>query len=411
MSKMTNKRDTFVAAVAAKFPTSLTITRADIIALCDEEGLTWPSWFVNDPAYRAGRGLYVNPRSDTIVMLPPTKYTKKVKASGTIQSIVPITNSVSNLNEVSMSKSVTSISESIEDIDSLVPSKLSGYVPFGHFNDVRSIVKSNKFYPMYVTGLSGNGKTLMVEQVCAAEKRELIRVNITVETDEDDLIGGFRLVDGRTVWQNGPVVIAMQRGAVLLLDEVDLGSNKMMCLQPVLEGKSIFLKKINKLITPVNGFNIIATANTKGKGSEDGRFIGTNVMNEAFLERFSITLEQEYPSTKVESKILTNVLAKSNVEDKDFVEKLVQWAEIVRKTFADGGVSEIISTRRLVHICEAFIIFGSNREKAIQLCLNRFDNDTKTSFMDLYKKLDENATTNNNPANSIGTKDSTAYPF
>jgi MoxR-like ATPase len=245
---------------------------------------------------------------------------------------------------------------------------------------------------MYVTGLSGNGKTMMIEQVCAAEKREMVRVNITIETDEDDLLGGFRLVDGKTVWQNGPVIVAMERGAILLLDEVDLGSNKMMCLQPVLEGKSIYLKKINKVITPQPGFNIIATANTKGKGSDDGRFIGTNVMNEAFLERFSITMEQEYPPAKTEEKILTNVLSVSGVIDGDFVKKLVAWADIVRKSFYEGAVSEIISTRRLVHICEAYVIFNQNREKAIQLCLNRFDVDTKASFLDLYKKLDETIT-------------------
>jgi MoxR-like ATPase len=217
----------------------------------------------------------------------------------------------------------------------------------------------------------------------------MVRVNITIETDEDDLIGGFRLVDGRTVWQNGPVVVAMERGAVLLLDEVDLGSNKLMCLQPVLEGKPIYLKKINKVITPMPGFNVIATANTKGKGSDDGRFIGTNVMNEAFLERFSITMEQEYPAQKVEQKILNNVLGANGIEDTGFTDKLVQWADVIRKSFYEGAVSEIISTRRLVHICEAFVIFGQKRDKAIELCLNRFDVDTKTGFMDLYKKLDE----------------------
>ena len=232
---------------------------------------------------------------------------------------------------------------------------------------------------------------MMVEQVCASEKREMVRVNVTIETDEDDLIGGFRLVDGRTVWQNGPVVVAMERGAVLLLDEVDLGSNKLMCLQPVLEGKPIYLKKINKVITPMPGFNIIATANTKGKGSDDGRFIGTNVMNEAFLERFSITMEQEYPSAKTEQKILMNVLEASGIQDEDFTSKLVSWADIIRKSFYEGAVSEIISTRRLVHICEAYAIFGQNRKKAIQLCLNRFDVDTKNSFMDFYEKLDEQA--------------------
>jgi MoxR-like ATPase len=250
------------------------------------------------------------------------------------------------------------------------------------------IIKSGKFYPTYVTGLSGNGKTMMIEQICAQEGRELVRANITKETDEDDLIGGFRLVDGKTVWQNGPVIVAMERGAILLLDEVDLGDAKLMCLQPVLEGKAIFLKKTNRVVTPAKGFNILATANTKGKGSDDGRFIGTNVMNEAFLERFSITFEQEYPPLKTEAKILNNVLAASDIEDKDFAEKLVNWADMIRKAFYDGAVSDIISTRRLVHICEAYSIFGQNREKAIKLCLNRFDVDTKNGFFDLYAKLD-----------------------
>jgi hypothetical protein len=272
---------------------------------------------------------------------------------------------------------------------SLVPEKASGYVPFGHFPDIRSIIKSKKFYPTYITGLSGNGKTMMVEQICAAEKREMVRVNITIETDEDDLIGGFRLVNGETVWQDGPVITAMTRGAILLLDEVDLGSNKMMCLQPVLEGKSVYLKKTNRVVHPKSGFNVIATANTKGKGSDDGRFIGTNVMNEAFLERFSITMEQEYPSAKVETKILNNVLNASGISNSDFVDKMVTWADVIRKSFYEGALSEIISTRRLVHICEAYAIFGENKMKAIELCLNRFDVDTKNAFLELYKKVDE----------------------
>jgi MoxR-like ATPase len=270
-----------------------------------------------------------------------------------------------------------------------VPDKAKGYVPFGHFPDVRMIIKSGKFYPTYITGLSGNGKTMMIEQIAAQEKRELVRANITKETDEDDLIGGFRLIDGKTVWQNGPVIVAMERGAILLLDEVDLGDAKLMCLQPVLEGKPIYLKKINRVVTPAPGFNILATANTKGKGSDDGRFIGTNVMNEAFLERFSITFEQEYPPLKTEAKILNNVLGASGIEDQDFADKLVNWADMIRKAFYDGAVSDIISTRRLVHICEAYAIFGRDREKAIKLCLNRFDVDTKGGFWDLYAKLDE----------------------
>ena len=239
------------------------------------------------------------------------------------------------------------------------------------------------FYPAFITGLSGNGKTFSVEQACAALGRELIRVNITIETDEDDLIGGFRLVDGNTVWHNGPVVEALQRGAVLLLDEIDLASNKILCLQSILEGKGVFLKKIGKFVKPTAGFTVVATANTKGKGSEDGRFVGTNVLNEAFLERFPVTFEQQYPSPASEIKILDAL----NGEDKEFNKKLVDWADIIRKTFFDGGIDEIISTRRLVHIVKAFQIFG-NRPKAITTCISRFDDETKQAFQELYDKVD-----------------------
>jgi hypothetical protein len=315
------------------------------------------------------------------------KRTKNVIAASEIASEVPVAPNmaIAVANQEDLNMAALHTSEAI----TLVPSKAKGYVPFGHFSDVRMIIKSGKFYPTYVTGLSGNGKTMMIEQICAQEGRELVRANITKETDEDDLIGGFRLIDGKTVWQNGPVIVAMERGAILLLDEVDLGDAKLMCLQPVLEGKPIYLKKINRVITPAAGFNILATANTKGKGSDDGRFIGTNVMNEAFLERFSITMEQEYPSAKIESKILNNVLGSSGIEATDFVDKLVTWADVIRKSFYEGALSEIISTRRLVHICEAYGIFGQNKVKAIELCLNRFDVDTKNAFMELYKKVDE----------------------
>jgi hypothetical protein len=361
-------RNKFLTAVQAMFGDVDTITRAEVKQVCAKKKLDYPNWLVNDTARRVGRGVYSLKET-------PVETTKPVSAPINSETAVAMAVAAVQLNQAAA-------------VD-LVPEKSKGYVPFGNFTDVRQIVKSGKFYPMYITGLSGNGKTMMIEQVCAQEKREMVRVNITIETDEDDLIGGFRLVDGRTVWQNGPVIVAMERGAVLLLDEVDLGSNKMMCLQPVLEGKPVYLKKINKVITPQAGFNIIATANTKGKGSDDGRFIGTNVMNEAFLERFSITMEQEYPPAKTEQKILNNVLGQSGIVEPEFTEKLVQWAEVIRKSFYEGAVSEIISTRRLVHICEAFAIFNQNREKAIQLCLNRFDVDTKNSFLDLYKKLDE----------------------
>ena len=269
----------------------------------------------------------------------------------------------------------------------LVPLKDDTFVKFGSFNDVRNIIKSKQFYPTFVTGLSGNGKTFGVEQACAQLNRELIRVNITIETDEDDLIGGFRLIDGNTVWHNGPVVEALERGAVLLLDEVDLASNKILCLQPILEGKGIFLKKIGRFVQPTAGFNVVATANTKGKGSDDGRFIGTNVLNEAFLERFPVTFEQDYPAPSIEKKILGGVAANLGITDTDFIARLVDWGDIIRKTFYDGGIEEIISTRRLVHIVRAFSIFG-DKMKSIQVCVNRFDDETKQAFLELYDKVD-----------------------
>ena len=270
---------------------------------------------------------------------------------------------------------------------SLVPTVDATFFKFGNFPDIKKVIQSKQFYPTFITGLSGNGKTFSVEQACAQLGRELIRVNITIETDEDDLIGGFRLVDGATVWHNGPVIEALERGAILLLDEIDLASNKILCLQSVLEGNGVFLKKIGRFVRPTKGFNVIATANTKGKGSDDGRFIGTNVLNEAFLERFPVTFEQAYPSVNNEIKLLGLHANAIGVKDAEFVKKLVDWADIIRKTFYDGGIEELISTRRLVHILRAFSIF-KNKAKAIQVCINRFDDETKQSFMELYDKVD-----------------------
>jgi hypothetical protein len=264
----------------------------------------------------------------------------------------------------------------------MIPDKDPNFVSFGNFADVKKIIQSGIFYPTFISGLSGNGKTFGVEQACASLNKELIRVNITIETDEDDLIGGFRLVDGNTVWHNGPVIEALERGAVLLLDEIDLASNKILCMQSILEGKGVFLKKIGRYVKPAPGFQIFATANTKGKGSDDGRFIGTNVLNEAFLERFAITLEQEYPNPATEIKILNRIC-----DDEAFCKNRADWAQLIRKTFFDGGVDEVISTRRLVHIVRAYSIFG-DKLKAIRTCLNRFDDDTKLAFVDLYDKVD-----------------------
>jgi hypothetical protein len=284
-------------------------------------------------------------------------------------------------------RSFSNVSVLPEVHQNLIPEKDDTFVKFGNFNDIKKIISSRLFYPTFITGLSGNGKTFGVEQACAQLGRELIRVNITIETDEDDLIGGFRLVNGETAWHNGPVIEALERGAILLLDEIDLASNKILCLQSVLEGKGIFLKKIGRFVKPVSGFNVIATANTKGKGSDDGRFIGTNVLNEAFLERFPVTFEQEYPSVANEVKILEKVAQTLGVNDSNFCKRLADWADIIRKTFYDGGIEEIISTRRLVHIIRAYSIF-QDKAKAIQVCVNRFDDETKQSFLELYDKVD-----------------------
>ena len=289
------------------------------------------------------------------------------------------------VENIEKSYSAPSVEPKLEQ--NLIPAVDDTFVNFGPFNDLKAILKTNLFYPTFITGLSGNGKTFGVEQACAQLKRELIRVNITIETDEDDLIGGFRLIDGNTVWHNGPVIEALERGATLLLDEIDLASNKILCLQPILEGKGIFLKKIGKFVQPAPGFNIVATANTKGKGSDDGRFIGTNVLNEAFLERFPVTFEQDYPAPNVEKKILGRVAATVGVTDIGFINHLVDWGDIIRKTFYDGGIDEIISTRRLVHILRAYSIFG-DKMKAIQVCVNRFDDETKEAFLQLYDKVD-----------------------
>jgi len=315
-----------------------------------------------------------------------------------VQSVTKRINKLPQFQKVTRGTWSLSVAEKLERVyeglpalpvveENLIPNKDPNYVPFGNFSDVKKIINSNMFYHTFITGLSGNGKTLSVEQACAQLGRQLIRVNITIETDEDDLIGGFRLVNGETVWHNGPVIEALNRGAILLLDEVDLASNKILCLQSILEGKGVFLKKIGKFVKPERGFNIIATANTKGKGSDDGRFIGTNVLNEAFLERFPVTFEQDYPSPSVESRILGGIASKLGVTDTDFCKRLVDWADIIRKTFYDGGIEEIISTRRLVHIVRAYSIFN-DKMKAIQVCVNRFDDETKQAFLELYDKVD-----------------------
>ena len=345
------------------------LTKQELIQANKKFGCKYaPQWLIKDKQYKVDKATFRLPLDGDI------KKTAVVKSTN---------------DNIEIKKEAAYIVSSLTG--DIVPKKDPVFVPFGNYPDIKSIIKSNKFYPVFVTGLSGNGKTMSILQACAEAKKECIRVNVTIETDEDDLLGGYRLKDGQTVWQNGPVIEAMERGALLLLDEIDLASNKIMCLQPILEGSGVFVKKINKFVKPKDGFNVVATANTKGQGSEDGKFIGTNILNEAFLERFPVTFEQRYPNAKTEEKILNNTLEATGKKDTNYVNKLVTWADVIRKTYFDGGVDEIISTRRLVHIVQAYSIF-SNKLKAIELCTNRFDEDTKTSFVDLYTKVDAGAT-------------------
>jgi len=377
---LNTKQQEFVDYAFEKFGTA-ELTTAELKEANAHFGCKYaPQWLIKNADYKVGKSTFRLPTEANMV-----------STASTVKATVPETEKVLTTK----APETATVSEAAYVVSSLtgdiVPKKDPVFVSFGNYPDVKSIIKSKMFYPVFITGLSGNGKTMGVTQACAENKRELIRVNITIETDEDDLLGGYRLKDGQTVWQNGPVIEAMERGAVLLLDEIDLASNKIMCLQPILEGSGVFVKKINKFIKPAHGFNVVATANTKGHGSDDGKFIGTNVLNEAFLERFPITFEQSYPKPAVEEKILVNTLKTSGKSDKDFCKKLVTWADVIRKTYFDGGVDEIISTRRLVHIIQAYSIFGK-KMKAVEVCTNRFDDDTKNSFIELYTKVDAGAT-------------------
>ncbi len=368
MSKLAITTEEIVDSILEYYNGATEITTAGIRQWCNDVGYNFQTINNRLSNYKSGRGKFNLARAEAVQLLEETL---NLPGPESIPSVV--TNTVQT--------------ESVE-YDSLVPQADDIFVPFGCFKDVKSVIKSGVFYPLFITGLSGNGKTHAVEQACSQLKRDVVRVNVTIETDEDDLIGGFRLVNGETVWHDGPVVEALKRGAVLLLDEVDLASNKIMCLQSLLEGKGVYLKKINQYVKPADGFNVIATANTKGRGSDSGKFIGTNVLNEAFLERFAVTFEQSYPSPAIESKILARVFATLNVtHSADLVKYLTDWSDIIRKTYYDGGIDDVISTRRLIAIVKAYSIWDNNMSKAIELCTNRFDDDTKSVFVELYQKV------------------------
>ena len=365
MSVRTESRELFLNALQSSGKTS--VSKTDIQSICDGLGIKIPQWFLKDTANRATRGMYWVPNLSAKVL--PMK--KEEKA------------------EIKKSHRITNVTTDLET-ENLVPAVYNNYVSFGNFDDIYNIIKSEQFFPVFITGHSGNGKTMSIEQACAKAKRKFVCVSMTPDTDESDLLGNYVLIDGQMEWRDGPVTVAARQGAVLCIDEIDYGANNLAALQRVLEGKPFLLKKKNELVTPAPGFTVFATANTKGKGSEDGRYMYTNVLNEAFLERFLNTMEQDWPSNSIERKILKKELESVGQSDEEFAQKLVTWADVIRKTFNEGGVDEVISTRRLVHIVKTYGVFG-NKMKAIQLCLNRFDIDTKTSFLDLYTKVDAGA--------------------
>jgi len=357
-------REKFIAAAIATGKSVL--STQDIDDISKNLNIKYPQWFTKDTANRVGRGSY---------RVPSGVKPQQIESVSLEAKVIPMTK-----------KQISNVETDIEHTD-IVPSVYQNYVPFGNFDDVFSIIQSKMFYPILITGHSGNGKTMSVEQACAKAKRKFICVSMTPETDEGDLLGNFVLIDGEMVWRDGPVTVAARSGAVLCIDEIDYGAQNLSTLQRVLEGKPFLLKKKNEIVVPAHGFTVVATANTKGKGSEDGRYMFTNILNEAFLERFLNTMEQEWPPVKIEKKIINKELQSVGKPDDEFAEKLVDWADIIRKTFDEGGADEVISTRRLVHIVKTYGVFG-DKLKAINLCLNRFDADTKTSFLDLYTKID-----------------------
>jgi hypothetical protein len=388
MNSIDNRKQNFLDALVSLYGAAGSIAEANysreqcvqaLLASEEPRYSVLPAWLTQDPTRRASRGVYKIPEMVVLegAFIPAENEEKTCEpvltSPETFGTITPMNSSTYNL--VMPSSDVP-----------LIPVKNDTFVPWGHYDDISTILASKQFAPVYITGLSGNGKTTMIEQICASSGRDLIRVNITAETDEDDLIGGFRLVNGETKFVFGGVVQAMQRGAILLLDEIDLGTERMMCLQPVLEGKGIYIKKIGMFVKPAPGFNVVATANTKGRGESD-RFVGTRCMNEAFLDRFSYWFEQDYADKTVEARIIIRKMKAYGKEDKEFAQYLVKWAETIRLGFKEGGLDDIITTRRLEEVCKAFAIF-SNKEKAIRLTLTRFDPATQEAFFNLYTKID-----------------------
>ena len=392
------QKEQFLQALAdVNNSASAVFSKAEAMQIAKSNGLKNPMWFFKE--CKVGRNQF-SPNMATLMTVGNTALNPVAPVAPALEESVSTLEPIETIQSQSFDAKIVKQAKLAVEIENLIPVSDSTYVPFGFHKDLVNIIKSGMFYPTFICGLSGNGKTMMVEQVCAKLKKEAIRVNISIETDEDDLIGGNTLVDGNVVYREGPVLTAMKRGAILILDEIDRGSNKLICLQAILEGKPYFNKKSGEVVTPATGFNVIATANTKGKGSDDGMFMGAQVLDEAFLERFAITIEQPYPTAAIEKKIVLGSMKKYGSVDEEFATNLVTWAEVIRKTFYDGGVDEVISTRRLDHISKAFAIFG-DKLKSMELCVARFDDDTKESFLDLYTKIDAGILETETPTEEI----------
>lgn len=371
------RKNAFLDACRAEGLTS-PLKRSQIKAVRIKYNLPMPLWIVQDESRRMSHGLYTVP--------------ELINMNQNMNNLTPTVAAVAAATDAPAMELARKVETLDQEIENLIPRVNPCYIGYGAYKDIEKIVKGRRFLPIYITGLSGNGKTTMVEQICANNGREFVRANITKETDEDDLLGGFRLVNGESVWVDGPAVVAMKRGSILLLDEVNLNPDKIMCLQPVMEGKPVFLKKINQYVYPAAGFNILATANGKGQGGEDGydKFIGTQIMNEAFLERFAFCVEHDYPTRAVEKKIVLGYMKREECVDDSFADCLTRWSEAIRKTFNEGACDDIVTTRRLEHIVTMFGIF-KDRVDAVEKGIARFSKDTKKSFLDLYTKIDAQA--------------------
>lgn len=368
------------------------IDRTTVLSAARAAGVANPAWLTNDPANRAGRGYYRIP-ADKIAVAKSLNTTPVAERKPTTAVTVPSASAAPVVAAAAQGTSNSLVDATlslaaIAECGDCIPQKDALFVAYGHYDTVKRIIGSRRWAPSYVVGPSGCGKTYAYQQACADLKREYYEVQITTETTEDDLLGGFRLVNGETKFIYGPVTLAMMRGGFLVLDEIDQATSKVMCLQQVLNGKPVFLKKINQWVKPAEGFNVGATANTKGNGDDTGRFVGANPLNVAFRDRLSgMCFVADYPTPAVEKKILNKAMAVAGVDDAEFAALLVDWAGMIRKTNREGGLDETMTTRRLVQIAQNLSILGE-RTLAVELGINIYDEITREAMLSLFQKID-----------------------